>query len=67
MVYLIYTCFETTNKIGGSLLLDTAQTEEEAQQKLEMYKERSDAFYEQFPLLNTGSRRHTYIMWPHPL
>ena len=67
MVYLIYTCFETTNKIGGSLLLDTAQTEEEAQQKMAMYMKRTDAFYEEFPLLKNGTRRHTYIMWPHPL
>jgi hypothetical protein len=67
MVYLIYTCFETTNKIAGSLLLDTAQTEEEAQAKMEMYKTRSDTFYEEFPLLKNGTTRHTYIMWHHPL
>ena len=67
MVYLIYTCFETTNKIAGSVLLDTAQTEEEAQSKMEMYKARSDAFYEEYPLLKNGTTRHTYIMYPHPL
>lgn len=37
--YLIYNCF-TTDNIGGSLLLDFAQTEEEANEKIAMYKER---------------------------
>jgi hypothetical protein len=62
MIYLIYTCFET-NHIGGSLLLDTAITEEEAQEKMEMYKERSAAFYKKYPNLDTEKRRHTYIKW----
>jgi len=63
MIYLIYSCFETKNRIAGSLLVDTAQTEEEAKEKMEMYKARADAFYRDFPILDTGSRRHTYIKW----
>jgi hypothetical protein len=56
MIYLIYSCFETHNRIAGSILIDTAQTEEEAQTKMQVYIERSNAF----PI---GIRRHCYIKW----
>lgn len=58
MIYLIYSCFETPNRIAGSLLLDTAETEEEAQTKMQTYIERSAAY----PILDTGVR-HCYIKW----
>jgi len=67
MVYLIYSCYETPAKICGSLLLAKVETEEEAKTTLTMYKEQSDKFYKDFPLLDTGMRRHVYIHWPNPL
>ena len=44
--YLIYLCFETKHPmtasvVGGSHLLDSAMTDEEAHSKIEMYKERA--------------------------
>ena len=48
-------------------MLDTAETEDQAQQKVEMYKERSEAFYNSFPILKSGPTRIIYIYWPHPL
>jgi len=72
MVYLIYNCFEDKSSvsesiIAGSLMLDTAETEEQAQQKVEMYKGRSEEFYKSFPILKSGTSRIIYIYWPHPL
>jgi hypothetical protein len=67
MIYLIYSCFETSNRIGGSLLLATAQTEEEAQEKLAIYKDRSDAFFKEFPCTEKSTRRLVYIPWPYEL
>jgi len=63
--YLIYSSFErnmTENKdssiICGSILIDCAQTEEEANDKIAMYKVRSEQFYTKFPLSKQMSRHH---------
>ena len=43
--FLIYTCWDSIRESGGttsgSLLLDHAITQEEAEQKIDMYKERA--------------------------
>ena len=72
MVYLIYSCFESSGisagtKITGSILLDQAETEADAQEKMAMYQERSAEFYRQYPALDIDTRWHTCIYWPNPL
>ena len=74
--YLIYSNFETKMpthlsacSIRGSLLLDSAMTKEEAEAKLEMYKQRSDNFSLKFPLSKSDNTTHIYIenrseWWP---
>ena len=62
--YLIYTCFETKSSvsesiIGGSLLLDHADTEQEAVEKVAMYTVRGDDFAEKFP--SSDKRRYIFI------
>jgi len=47
----------TKNKIGGSLLLDCALTELEAQEKIKIYHQRSADFYTQFPALRDDTTR----------
>ena len=52
--FLIYTCFNTKSSvsdsiIGGSLLVDHADTEQEATEKVAMYKARGDEFAAKFP------------------
>jgi hypothetical protein len=47
--YLIYTCFESKrtqheSTIAGNLLLDHAATLEEAEEKVQMYKQRGDEY-----------------------
>jgi hypothetical protein len=66
--FLIYNCFETkssptASSIGGSALLDCAMTEEEAIQKIAVYKERQEDFDKKFPTSNySSSSRHTFIV-----
>lgn len=55
--YLISSQFMTKNKIGGSLLLDCALTELEAQEKKAMYEQRSADFYREFPALRDDTTR----------
>ena len=55
--YLISSQFITKNKIGGSLLLDCALTELEAQEKKAMYEQRSADFYREFPALRDDTTR----------
>ena len=67
--FLIYSEFMTTSRVGGSLLLDCAMTEEEAKEKLKMYEERSVEFYKKMPILKNGTTTHVYIpnqpyWWP---
>jgi hypothetical protein len=57
--FLIYSCFETTGRIGGSLLLDCALTETEAQEKKFMYEQRAAEFDAKFP--RDGTSRIVYI------
>jgi hypothetical protein len=56
--YLIYYCFSSQilngSEIKGSLLLDAANTEDEAKEKIIMYKERNGD-------LNNSSRYYKYI------
>lgn len=60
--FLIYSDFTTSNKIGGSLLIDCAATEHEAIEKKAMYEKRSEEFYKDFPTLNNDiERRIIYI------
>ena len=55
--FLIYSYFESQmpvamggSTIGGSLLIDSALTEEEANEKITMYKARGEDFQDRFPL-----------------
>ena len=66
--FLIYTCWENSFKegiikstIAGSLLLDGAFNEEEAKQKVTLYKERHDEFNSKYPCADTKTR-FTYII-----
>jgi hypothetical protein len=59
--FLIYSCFETAKKVGGSLLIDSAMTEAEAQEKKLMYEARFAEYNYQRPCLSGDSRRITYI------
>lgn len=59
--FLIYSHFTTKNKIGGSLLLDCALTELEAQEKKAMYEQRSADFYREFPAQRDGTSSIVYI------
>jgi len=44
MPYLIYTMFgEKEWKMANSVIIDSAQTEEEAKEKIRVFQERSDA------------------------
>lgn len=61
--YLVYCCFETKSSqsnsiIAGSLLLDCAMTEEEAAEKVAMYKERSEDYQ---TCTTRDSSRYIYI------
>ena len=46
--------------IGGSLLLDCAETEEEANEKIAMYKARSDDFDQ--TVVPSSTSRYIYIL-----
>ena len=60
--FLIYNSWESDApyKIGGSLLLDSAFTEEEAKEKIEVYKARHDDFEAKFP--SSTRTRFIYIV-----
>ena len=66
--FLIYTCWENgflndgiKSTIAGSLLLDGAFNEEEAKQKVILYKDRHDEFNSKYPCSDTKTR-FTYIV-----
>ena len=62
--FLIYNRWEkdTPYKLAGSLLLDCAFTEEEAKDKVELYKGRHIEFNAKFPILRDETRtRFIYI------
>jgi hypothetical protein len=62
--FLIYNSWnkDIPYKLGGSILLDGAFTEEEAKEKVEMYKGRHNDFYLQFPILKDDTQtRFIYI------
>ena len=48
-------------KIGGSLLLDSANSVEEATMKITMYKERSDLYKKECYSDEATSNRYTYV------
>jgi hypothetical protein len=62
--FLIYNCWEKDEpyKLAGSLLLDGALTEEEAKQKIEIYKARHDEFEIKFPSTHKTRTRFTFIV-----
>jgi hypothetical protein len=55
--FLIYTKWkrDLPFKIAGSLLLDCALTEEEAKEKVELYKGRHDEYDAKFPMVNSDT------------
>lgn len=59
--FLIYSCFTTGNKVSGSLLIDCASTEAEAQEKKLMYEKRSLEFNARFPRPEGDVRSICYI------
>ena len=66
--YLIYSQFETkmpahlsASTIKGSLLLDCAMTQDEAETKLAMYRQRSADLRIHFPLSSNPTTTHIYI------
>jgi hypothetical protein len=67
--YLIYVCFETKrteqeSTIAGSLLLDHANTIDEANEKITMYKERSNECDKQYNFCSNyalNTRRYVSI------
>ena len=68
-MYYIYNCWELMrpgeSTLAGSLVLDTADTEDKARELMAMYEARHSAFNEQFPIGNAFRRtRFVYIQWP---
>jgi hypothetical protein len=61
--FLIYNCWEKDKpyKIAGSLLLDGAFTEEDAKEKIEVYKIRHGEFEAKFPCAYPSRTHFTYI------
>jgi hypothetical protein len=59
--FLIYSMFQTVNRIGGSLLVDCALTEEEAKKKVLTLEENHTIFSQNYPTLEEGTRRIVYI------
>ena len=62
--FLVYSSWEKEfpYKITGSLLLGGALTEEEAKEKINLYKARQDEFNAKFPgLSDTTKKSFTYI------
>jgi hypothetical protein len=61
--FLIYNCWEKDepHKIAGSLLLDGAFTEQEAGEKINLYKARHDDFESKFPSTYKYRTRFIYI------
>lgn len=55
--FLIYSQFQTVNKIGGSLLIDCAMTEEEAKTKVRELEEKHAAFDLEYPFLMDGTQK----------
>jgi phosphatidylinositol kinase/protein kinase (PI-3 family) len=53
--FLIYNRWEA-DRVAGSLLLDYAFTEEEAKEKIHLYKTISDYFNAKFPLLSDKTK-----------
>lgn len=72
MPYIVYAHFETrcsdptiASIISGSLQLATTESEAEAKEKTEMYRQRGAQFDVQFS--SSDSRRYGYYFWPKPL
>ena len=59
--YLVYSTFETPHRttgspVCGSILIDSAITEEEVQQKIQMYQSRHDNFDKRYPSLSLNGK-----------
>ena len=67
-MYLIYNCWDLIrpgqSTISGSLMLDTAETEERARELMAVYEARHYEYKYRNPDTTT---RFVYIHWPHPL
>lgn len=63
--YLIYSQFETRSRmggsIGGSLLIDCAMTQQDAEAKLAIYRQRLADFRIQSPLSSNQKTSHVFI------
>ena len=57
--FLVYNCW-TEGQIAGSLLLDGAFNEEEAKEKIELYKERHNHYNSKYP--SDTKTRFVYIV-----
>ena len=71
--FLIYSCFSSKMPIGmggsiisGSLIVGSANTTEEAEQKIEVLKERKRDFNEKFPSLNKDRESHYVFIENQP-
>ena len=71
--FLIYSCFSSKmpadmggSTISGDLIVGSANTEEEAMQKIEVLKERKRDFNEKFPSLNTNRQSHFVFIKNQP-
>jgi uncharacterized protein YueI len=51
--YLVY-----STSISGTLLVDSAMTEEEVKQKINYYQSRHDSFNKKFPSLSLNGKMH---------
>ena len=67
-MYLIYNCWDLIrpgqSTLSGSLMLDTADTEDKAKELKDMYEARHYEFKYRNPNTKT---RFVYIWWDHPL
>ena len=67
-MYLIYNCWDHIrpgqSTISGSLMLDTADTEEKAKELKALYEAR---YYESKYRDPDTKTRFVYFWWPHPL
>jgi hypothetical protein len=76
MPYIVYVHFETrcsdpmiASIIAGSLQLGTTESQAEAEQMTEMYRDRAAVCHAQYPGLRgpTDTSRYGYYFWPlHP-
>ena len=64
--YLIYSCFETSKRICGSVLMDCAMTVEEAEEKIRVLKKRGEDFNAKYPILKDGTPKSIIYVTNQP-